>query len=282
MRDDPRIVHVTWGESRAESVRGALHLHGEEAQVIALSGALNVGPLDPTGSGVRQAWAKANLRDDDPEKDWSEPDAPWGAATSPSTHPVYWVCLSDAAEHASFLAFATRMAGRPFDIVDATEVNVPAPSGSSPVRSLGQLRPAEIVACGLHARRRPVSDAQGEAASAAWKRLQRENAPLRVVLERQLVSVPITHFDNVLVGQARSGWELIIELLARTLNHLDNEVTPPGRGISCEFLFARVLALGKAYPFEICDSGPGMRDCEVRLLPDACLPVNRGSASPPR
>jgi len=265
MKDSTEVVHVAWGVSRAESVRDALHLQGQEARVIALPGALSIGPIAPPDPGARQAWARANLRDDDPDRDWHEPEAPWAEATSTDVHPVYWVCLSDAAEHASFLAFASRMAGRPFDIVDVTELDFTTVGGVSPIWSLGLLRPEEIVASGLSSRRRPVTQAEGEAASAAWSRLQRENAPLRIVRDGRLVSAPLTHFDPILTERARPDWESVIQLIGRALNHLNFEAEPPGQGTGDELLFARVLALGKAGALEVRGAGPGMRQFEVRL-----------------
>ena len=265
MIETVEVVHVAWGVSRAQSVRDALRLQGRMERVIALSGALNVGPIDTPDPGPRRAWAMANLRDEEPYSDWHESEAPWTDAVSNDVHPVYWVCLSDAAEHASFLAFASRMVGRPFDIVDATGLAFTTFGGVSPIWSLGLLRPEEIVASGLCAKRRPVSRAERKAATAAWSRLHQENAPLRVMRDGRLVSAPLTHFDPVLTQSATPGWELVVKLIARALNHLNFEVEPPGQGTGDELLFARILALGEAGGLEVRGAGPGMRDYEVRL-----------------
>ncbi|MCJ2062977.1 DUF1835 domain-containing protein [Methylobacterium sp. J-088] len=256
-------VHVAWGVSRAEAIRDALRLRGCKARVIALPSCLSVGPIDSSDPDARRGWARENLRDDDPS-DCCEPEAPWTEATAPDVHPVFWVCLSDAAEHASFLAFASRMAGQPFDIVDATALDITTVGGISPIWSLGLLRPEEIVASGLFAKRRPVTPAESEAASAAWSQLQLENAPLRVVRDGQLVSAPLEHFDPVLTKHATPDWELVVKLIGRALHHLNTEVDPPGQGTGAEFLFARVLALGVAGILEVKGSGPGMREFEVR------------------
>ena len=265
MSGDTKIVHVAWGESRAETVRNVLRLLGIEARVIALSGILSVGPLDPLGSTSRQAWARANLRGDNPDEDWNESEATWAEAISTEIRPVYWVCFSDPAEHASFLAFASRMSDQPFDIVDATGITVSAPGVTSPIWSLGQVRPTEIVKSNIYARRRPVLPAEREAASVAWSRLQRENAPLRIMRKGRLVSVPMTHFDAVLIGQTRPSWILVVKLIARTLDYLIDGTRSTGQGVPYEFLFARLLALAKVSALEIRGAGPGMRDYEGRL-----------------
>ena len=96
------VVRVAWGSSRSESVRDAWRLRGLDPHVIALPHALNVGPIDPMDPEARRAWAQANLRDDDPCREWHEPEQPWTEATASGARPVCWVYLTDAAAHASF------------------------------------------------------------------------------------------------------------------------------------------------------------------------------------
>ena len=223
---------------------------------------MSVGPIDPSDPDARRRWARENLRDDD-ASDWDEPEAPWTEATAPDVHPIVWVCLSNAAEHASFLAFTSRMAGRPFDIVDATGLGISTVGGVSPIWSLGLLRRRDCRVRSL--REAPSGRTRGSpAASEAWSQLQRENAPLRVVRDGQLVSAPLEHFDPVLTELATPDWELVVRLIGRALHHLNTEVDPPGQGTGSEFLFARVLALGEAGILEVTGSGPGMREFEVR------------------
>ncbi len=259
------VVHVAWGGSRADGVRDALRLQGCEERVIPLTHTLSLGPIYPFDTAARQAWGKANMRmHDEPRQERTDLEAPWTEATASGVHPVYWVCLTDPSEHACFLEFASRMAGRPFDIVDATSVDFSGVCRISPIWSLGQLRPEEIVASRLGERRRPFTAPEREAAMAAWSRLRRENAPVRVLRDGCLVSVPLTHFDGILTGQASSEWEILVNLVARTLCHLDTELDPPCHGCSDELLFARILALAAAGSLEVTGPGPGMRDYEVR------------------
>lgn len=266
MTGTSEVIHVAWGASRANGVRDALRLQGCEERVVALSHALSVGPIDTLDPDTRRAWLDDNLRaDDEPSAERTDAEAPWAEATAPGVHPVYWVCLTDAGEHACFLEFAYRMAGRPFDIVDATGVDFSCVSRVSPVWSLGQLRPGEIVASGLGGRRRPFTRAEGDAAVADWARLRRENAPVRVVRDGRMFSVPLTHFDAVLIGLAGRDEELLVKLVARALNHLDAGLDQPGQGCSYELLFARILVLGEAGVLDVSGPGPGMRDYAVRL-----------------
>jgi hypothetical protein len=157
-------------------------MQGRAERVIALTHVLDLGPIEPFDPEARRIWFAANTRPDDgPDNGQTEPEAPWVEATDPGVHPVYWVCLTDAAEHACFLRFVSRMAGRPFDIVEVISSDFPRPGAASPVWSLGQLRPEEMVAADLGGRRRLFIEAENDAAVARWAKLRRENAPLRIV-----------------------------------------------------------------------------------------------------
>ncbi len=266
MRDAVEIVHVVHGRSSAKTLREALRSQGCEERVVGLPGDLNYGPIDPPDPNVRQAWIGAVLRCV-PADDRPDPEAPWTDATSAAVHPVFWVCMSNAGEQASFMEFAYRMAGRPFDIVDATGLDLVALDGVRSPNSLGSMRRQDIIASDLGAKRRAFSRPESEAASASWLQLRRENAPFRIVRDGRLVSAPITYFDAVLLGLAEDEWEVVARLIGRSLHHLTFDVDPPGQGVSDIVLFGRVLALGDAGDLEIRGAGPGMRNLEVRRPP---------------
>ena len=154
---------MTWGVSRAETVRDALRSQGCEARAIALPSVLNYGPVDPPDPDVRQAWIRTVLRCD-PDDDQRELEQPWADATSAGVRPVYWVCMTDAAGQASLLEFAFRMAGRPFDLVDATGLDVVTRHGIRKPWSLGIMRREDIIGSGLKDKRRAFSRAECGAA----------------------------------------------------------------------------------------------------------------------
>lgn len=263
MPDEAEVIHVAWGASRADTIRDALRSQGDEARVIALSGDLNFGPINPPDPDVRHAWLRAVLRPD-PYADQREAEEPWMEATSTRVHPVYWVCMSDATEHASFLEFAFRMNGRPFDIIDATALDFVTRDGVRTPWSLGIMRREDMIASRLRDRRRVFSRSECNAAAARWAALRSEDAPLRIVRNGRLVSAPLTHYDAVLIAQAATDWEVAARVIGRTLHHLAVEVDPPGQGVSDIVLFGRIQALGDAGNLEIKGPGPGMRDYEIR------------------
>lgn len=263
-------VHYTNTTGSAETIRDALRLHGRGDRVVALPGDFSVGPLDRAVSGARQEWVSTVLRCD-PDDERREDDGPWIEATSDSVHPVYWVCLANAYEHANFLQFADRMAGRPFDIIDATDLDIVEASGFKIVQrgqrtipGLLALRPADIVASGLEGRRRSFTPEESEAARTAWARLRRENAPLRVMRDGELVSAPLTHFDAILTAQVTTEFEKVGYLIGRTMVHLAQVMEPPVNCPSDIVLFGRILAMGDVGALDIDGPGPGIGDYRVR------------------
>lgn len=106
--------------------------------------------------------------------------------------------------------------------------------------------------------------AESDAAKAAWSQLKKENAPLRVVRDGQLISTPLTYFDDVKTEQASSKWEVTARLIRRVLQHLSTEADPLEKGVNDELLFPCILALGDAGVLESMGSGHGMRHYHVR------------------
>lgn len=267
---DIEEVHFVNTSGSAETIRNALKSQGRGARVIALPGNFSVGPLEPPNSKARQEWIRTVLRCN-LEDERREADEPWIEATSGSVHPVYWVCLANAYERANFLEFVDRMAGRPFDVIDATDLDLVEASGFKvtqrgiqTIPGLLALRSKDIVASGLEARRRLFTMAESEAARAIWARLRRENAPLRVMRDGELASAPLTHFDAFITDQAAPEWEKAGYLIGRTMVHLAQEIEPPVHCPSDIVLFGRILALGEIGSLEITGPGPGIGDYQVR------------------
>ena len=263
MAEEEEAVHVASSESAAGTLRKALPLLGSTERVIGLPDSLSVGPIDLPDLNVRQAWSRSKLRntiDVDP----AEVEKAWADATAPNMRPVFWVCLRSPMEHACFLAFASRLGGRSFDIVDATDIEHRSGSVAGRLRALAQLRPHEIVASRVYETRRALSAEELSAASMRWAELRRENAPFRIVKDGRLVSAPLTHYDALLVEQASPDWEIAARLIGRMFDKLFSLDALAGEGTSDVVLFGRMLALGGTGALEITGLGPGMRDYQVR------------------
>ena len=271
MIEAAEIVHVVFGWSIAYTLRRALPLLGSAERVIALPDLLSIGPIDPPDPMLRRAWAKFVLREDTTMRDEldAEPiDAAtaWAEATAPGIAPVYWACLGSPGEHACFLAYAARMQDRCFDFIDATDLDFKTVDGLQSPWSLAQFREQDIVASNLYTTRRPISSAELQAASTAWLALCRENAPFRTVKDGRLVSVPLTHYDSLLVEQASPVWEVAARLIGRAIDALGSETALRGQANGDAVLFGRMLALGDTGALEVIGLGPGMRDYRVRRV----------------
>lgn len=232
-------IHVTIGQSIAQTLRLALHQLGRTEPVVGLPVDLAIGPIDPANT-----------------------DPAWSEATDPTRLSIIWACLSSPMEHAGFLAFAAHMRGRPFDFVDATDLDFTTRDGIHRPSSLGMMRAEDIVASNLYARRRSLSSKEHDVALAAWSNLCRENAPFRIVEAGRLISAPLTLYDPLLIEHAGLEWEVAAALIGRVVSVLS---TPPaGRSIDGDALFGRVLALAGVGALQLDGSGPGMRDYRVR------------------
>lgn len=262
---EPETVHVTFGPSRADSIAAALRAQGCGERVIGLPGALDMGPINPPDPAIRRAWLRTVLRAD-PDDAVCEFGPEWADATSATVFPVYWLCFTDAGEHCSFAEFAFRMAGRPFDVVDATGMDFTTGDGVRSPWSLGSMRSEDMVGAGLLGRRRRFTPAEQEAARAAWARLKEEDAPFRVVRDGRLVSAPLDVFDAMLLDAASPEWEVAARLIGRAMHSL---VFERRQGVSDTALFGRLLGLAEALALDLRGEGPGMRGYQV------CRPAGR-------
>ena len=258
------ILHVMLGWEVADSVRDALRLEGSDERVVGLRDYLHLGPIDPPDPAVRQAWMQSALRCDCGNDSLRAIETSWAEATAPGVHPVFWVCRSSAGEHAAFLKFVSHMNGRPFDIVDATDLEFTTQDGVQRPWALAMMRPADIVAAGLSRSRRAISASEIHRATQSWAQLRRENAPLRVVRHGTLVSALLTHFDQYLIDEATQDWEVSARLIGRVLTRLWHDVVPPGQSPGNALLFARMLALGESGSLAVVGPGPDMRNYHVR------------------
>ena len=267
MAEAIETVHVIFGVSVAETLGRALPMMGATGRVISLPDMLSVGPIDPPEPALRRAWATSVLRLRDapqakPDGWPTEPERAWASATAPDAASVFWACLTSPPEHACFLAFASRMRDRAFDLVDATGLDFTTVGGIRTPHTLGMMRVQDFVSSGVYARRRAVPANERAAAADAWARLRRENAPFRIVRHGRLVSAPLTHYDDLIVGMAGPDWEVAARLVGRVLATW--EASPQGEGTGDDALFGRILALGETGALELAGPGPGMRDIQVR------------------
>ena len=252
--------------SAAASIRGALAGVDGPARIIGSPDDLSFGPIDPPSPELRQKWASINLPCDY-EEVVSAAELFWAEATALDATPVAWVCTTDAQEHAGFLEFVWRMAGRPFDLVDATGIEGPAsPGQDGPSRpwSLGVMRSQDIVASRLVDRKSACTPERADKARTTWLKLRKDNAPFRIVKSGHLVSAPLEYYDVFLEKHSVKDWQKAARLIGETMGYLEIGLDPRGQSPSDMVLFGRMLALGEAGVLDVEGSGPEMRDYRVR------------------
>lgn len=283
-------LHIVFSNSGARSLRGALRELGRADRIACLYDDLSYGPIDPPDPELRHRWVADQLGftgwPETPEGnspyvetefgdlEWDDIPATsrafWTKALAPKPRKILWISWRSAKDTAGYLEWIWRAGEASCEIVDLTDATTShphpyAPPGPRPAYSLGQLWSDDIVADELIERALPLLPAARARHRALWGRLRAENAALRVVADGQLVSAPITAFDDLLLSNARKFWRKVAMVVGMTMSNQDNS----GVLAHPEMVLAgRVRALIDAgrLEFEGCDPFE-MRFSEVRLTP---------------
>ena len=207
------ILHVTFDESAAGNLIAPLGVPRDS--IISLSDDLSIGPIDRIDGESRGKWWNESLRVDMGGAEWV--DRFW-AQVEAARRIVAWGTRRSPRDYAGLLALISQREDRPLDVVDVTEIEFLGDDGKrDPVRSMGigGLPPTQVIDLKLAERAAPLSSSAATSYRQTWTRLQQENALLRVVDGRDLVSVPITHFDSQLVSFATPEWESTKKVIGR-------------------------------------------------------------------
>jgi hypothetical protein len=120
----------------------------------------------------------------------------WTTTLSTSARRCIWVTRQSPHNHAGFLECLWRLGETRFDVVDLTDV----------VRNIGELAPDRIHQDLLWNRAQELPEALRKEYLEKWRRLRSDNASFRVVRDMELVSAPITVYDDVLLSFAGRDW----------------------------------------------------------------------------
>ncbi|HLM15584.1 MAG TPA: DUF3658 domain-containing protein [Reyranella sp.] len=255
-----KVLHVAPGDSAGGSLREALRLAGRQQDVLTFTDDLSHGPIAWGTSRERAAWwahvHEARLEDD--------LEAFWLRLDAASRRLVVWFGRHSASELAFFLALADRLGGRPYDVVDVTDLQwtFTRPDGTSavtpPAGAVGMVPTNQLVAQLETAR--PISPEDRDAGR-LWQHLRSQNAPFRVVTPTGLASAPIDHFDASILEQAARDWRSSAYVIGSTMAHNCD----PYMQVGDVMLLARLVALVEEGKL-LADGDPwDMRACRVRL-----------------
>ena len=255
-----------FGASAAASLRKGLAQAGRKEKVVCLFDDFSFGPINPPDPLARIHWADIQLGC----SDWAAVVAatqPFLAASlSGDVHPVAWYSRRDAREYSNFLWWLSQLNYGQCDAIDLTDLKITRPgyegqgAESTSVVSASLLLPKELIdlidtSCLLPSDRRCryVND---------WIRLTNEDAPLRVLDKMNLVSAPITFFDELLLSCADHSFRKMARVVGTALAKVwESDLHQAGDIV----LAARVRALVEAGALESRGDLAEMRFCEVRL-----------------
>lgn len=261
------ILHIVFGEAGATRLREALGALGREDSVAEFADDLSFGPIASADPAIRAAWVADNLAEDD----WRElvpfVEQFWTDALSSDACHVVWFSRRVTRDYTGFLDYVTRIGDRPCYVVDLTEVNISyrdRRAGVSRVRRAmtpGFLDAQEIIENDLISRAVPLTLEERRVFQDDWRRLQGENAPLRIIdPDLKLTSVPITHFDNDLLKYVQPHFLKAARIVGDVMGRQEDIYH-----VGDFFLSCRLLALAEAGMIEAVGNLKHIRFSEVRL-----------------
>jgi len=238
----------------------ALRLSRRKEKVATFPDNLSFGPIEPGDAAGREAWADEILRIPRSESVLMARalTAFWKTVLMTSARRILLVTRREACEYAAFLKWLWRLDERPFEVVDVTEVEVSYANGQRQrLRSLGEMPPQAFVENALWDRAAPLDGAARKRYRLMWQKLRQENAPLRVVAGDDLVSAPITVFDERVLRGVTVEWRKVAYVVA-------NAMTSSEGHASDRVLHARVRTLVAAGRLEA-RGDLSLMSAEVRL-----------------
>lgn len=267
----PDQVHIVIGEAGAAELRQALRELGRDDRVLEFPDDLSFGPIAPPDPAIRAAWIADTLHEDDWHEIVPHVEKFWADVLSAGEHHVVWFSRRVTRDYAGFLEYLWRIGDRPCDVVDITEASVPVRGVDSSITrrrralALGLLDSYQFIDGNLFSHAVPLGEKARAAYHDEWTKLRDENAPLRIVTpELSLVSVPLTHFDEMLLSGMQTRFLKSARIIGQVMSRAwDSEIYD----VDDFFLSSRLIALVKAGLIESQDNLRRMRYSEVRLPP---------------
>ena len=235
-----KTLHIAPGLSAGGLIVQAVRGAGRHDKVLSWPDDLSCGPINSDDPAARATWWAPYHGDRKIEADLR---AFWEHVRTTDDRLVVWFGRHSASELAFFLAWADRLGGRPFDIVDVTGLVFPLgrkadPSAmSTPVQAVGIINPERLRT--LLERERPATALEVEQASQSWRKLKLENAPFRVVTATGLLSAQLDYFDPSLLQQATPEWKKVVRVVGEAMAFCGE----PYFQVGDTMLLARVVAL---------------------------------------
>jgi len=196
-------------------------------------------------------------------------EAFWAEVLSDRKRHVVWFSRRVTRDYAGALEYLWRMGDRPCDFVDLTEASVPVRDAGGEIRGsrraicTGLIEAYQFLDGNLFSLTAPVSSEARAAHRALWAKLRDENSPLRVVTpDLQLVSAPLTHFDERLLKEVQTRFLKAARIVGRAMmEKWDQGIID----VDDFFLAHRLMALSREGAIESTGDLRRITHSEVRL-----------------
>lgn len=269
------LLHVVFGYSAASSLRQAVEAAGRDDEVIAQYDGFNFGPINPPDPKVRALWVRDKLgwdwedERDSPEINFRRDGAFWHRVSTHEGRLVAWYSRRSSSEYSGFLELVSRRGGLPLEIVDLSEVMLPAIRtrdgatwGPHYVIAAGTLNPKQFFTEPYFGQVRPLQRGEREECAVLWNRLRAENADLRAISDGQIISAPIDYFDNMIWSYIPEDWCKAVRVVGDILVFESWEVQLHQQGDS--FYWSRILAFIGAGKVEAEGDFPNLRGTRIK------------------
>ena len=264
-----QCLHIAFSESAAGGLRTAMAQAGREDRVIHFPDNFSFGPIDSADFNARDEWIGTTLGDLSDVYSREAQDAFWRDALGRDVSRIVWLSRRSPQEFTGFLEFVWRLGDTPCEVIDLTEFTLPERTinGRQYPRflpgSLSMLTPEQILLYDLPNFAEPLTTAQREQYRSDWATLRAENTDLRVIdLDLNLVSVPITFFDEQLIANAEERWLKSARIIGQTMAKISDD---SDYQVGDLLLATRVRALVKAGLLEGAGDLWRIQFSEVRL-----------------
>jgi hypothetical protein len=258
--DKAEVVHVASNMSFAGSLGQQLRRAGKRDEVRGFTDDLTAGPIASDDVQVRTEWWNTMV-------DWPEIGEAiswfWDEAAT-GLPLVVWFGRNDSRDICFYMALCERFPDRiaaigdvstisvQYEWLDGTTIDIPSPQDLNSV-------PGNVLSALTDFTRR-ADPAEIAAHALRWRELKAENAPIRVMIDGEVVSQPETYFDNMLIKAAETSWLWTIRIIGDVMSRCY------GKSCVSEFVLAsRIDALVERGTLEAEGNPLDMRESRVKL-----------------
>jgi hypothetical protein len=253
------LLHIVFSPSAGGDLRTALKMMERNEQVVAQFDDFSFGPIGIKNTNRRAKWVESELGYEDWDTVVKGDEVFWEKALSDQFQPIAWFSRRSAKEYSGFLEWTCRSTGVPSKVLDLTQIKTPTGEW---VFSLALLPPQQILDLRLLDQAEPLSDVALDQHRNIWRLLQQENAPLRILKNKEFESAPISFFDPLLLKGCTKDWKKAARVIGEALARFyDDDLLQTGD----LFLAARLHALVEAGSLESKGDLDHIQSSQVRL-----------------